>query len=362
MLRRPVLATTCLLLTGCGAAQVPAAGLASEVATVAVGDRPRSLVAADFDGDGSLDLATANADSQTLSILLRSDGDALAFDRSDVPAGTEPADLSVADFNGDGHADIAVANHETSGVTVLLNNGRGGFAPMPGSPFDAGAAPHLHSVTAADFDGDGHVDIACDSSDTDAIAMLWGRPGGGFEAASVPAGDFPYYQLDLARPAAQPRPTLVVPSSGGRTVRSHVFDANRRPTLTTIATGVGAMVVAGGDFNGDARPDVAAAHDDSVTFWLGGEDDFSRADRVEVAGVFELAAGDLDGDGTDELAVSQWDETTIRIVDADGNERGRVEFCHRPASMWLGDLTGDGLAELAVGCWEEPVVRIYQLR
>ncbi len=60
------------------------------------------------------------------------------LERRDVPsfaapqayaAASNPADIVSADFNGDGHLDVAVANQTTPGfVNVALNNGGGAFS------------------------------------------------------------------------------------------------------------------------------------------------------------------------------------------------------------------------------------------
>src|SRR5439155_566200 len=81
----------------------------------------------------------------------------LAFD-----AGSGPVSVAVGDFNGDGHLDLAVANVGTDpsftdgSVSVLLGNGDGSF--QTARNFPAGRNPS--SVAVADFDGDGHADLA----------------------------------------------------------------------------------------------------------------------------------------------------------------------------------------------------------
>src|SRR2546421_485393 len=78
-------------------------------ATVATGQGPRALVAGDFTGDGQLDLATANADSNDVSVLV-GNGDGTFVPQASLPAGAGPAAIVVADFNSDGRTDLAVAN------------------------------------------------------------------------------------------------------------------------------------------------------------------------------------------------------------------------------------------------------------
>ena len=92
-----------------------------------VGGFPRFVVAGDFDGDAAIDLATANALDGTVSILLnKSDG---TFQRphnyvSGIPA---PSSLIADDFNGDGRLDLEFWDYLGRKMAVLLGNGDGTF-------------------------------------------------------------------------------------------------------------------------------------------------------------------------------------------------------------------------------------------
>jgi hypothetical protein len=77
------------------------------------------LAAGDFNGDGIIDLVTANHRGNDLSILLGK-GDGTFGTPQRFRAGLFPAGVAVADFNRDGRADIAVANHQSNDLSVLL--------------------------------------------------------------------------------------------------------------------------------------------------------------------------------------------------------------------------------------------------
>src|SRR5205085_2759588 len=70
-------------------------------------------------------------------------------------ADTNPYAVVTADFNGDGRLDLAVANAGSNSVSVLLGNGAGSF--QPAQNYAAGAGPL--SVAVGDFDGDGKLDL-----------------------------------------------------------------------------------------------------------------------------------------------------------------------------------------------------------
>src|SRR5262249_56311964 len=92
----------------------------------------------------------------------------------EYPAGLNPLDIAVGDFDRDGHLDCAIANHETTGVSILVGDGRGAFSPAIGSPVFSGSRPHVHSVAAADLNGDGNLDLVMESADTDAVQVVYG--------------------------------------------------------------------------------------------------------------------------------------------------------------------------------------------
>lgn len=99
---------------------------AARTKRVAVGVRPLDLLAADFNGDGALDLATANAASNNVSLLLGNGmGNFIVAPAASV--GLEPGSLAAADFNSDGKTDLAVANRNTAVLSVLLGDGQGRF-------------------------------------------------------------------------------------------------------------------------------------------------------------------------------------------------------------------------------------------
>jgi hypothetical protein len=73
----------------------------------------------------------------------------------DYPAGGGPEWVAVGDLDGDGDLDLTTANFGTDAVSVLLGNGDGTFAPQVTYP--AGDGPV--SVAVGDLDGDGDLDL-----------------------------------------------------------------------------------------------------------------------------------------------------------------------------------------------------------
>ena len=80
------------------------AGVFTMGQSIAVGDRPRGLAIADIEPDGDMDLAVANRDSNTASVLTNDGGG--SFTAITIAIGNEPRAAAFADIDGDGDQDI----------------------------------------------------------------------------------------------------------------------------------------------------------------------------------------------------------------------------------------------------------------
>ena len=118
----------------------------------ATGTKPRAVIAADLNKDGKLDLIVANSTANTVGVLLGK-GDGTFGPRVDYPAGNNPHGLAVADFNHDGRLDVAVANNGPVGaINVMFGKGDGTLeAPIT---YSAGAG--TFGLAAGDLNGDGY--------------------------------------------------------------------------------------------------------------------------------------------------------------------------------------------------------------
>ncbi len=134
--------------------------------TFAVGANPDSVAAGDFNGDGKLDIAVASdATAGTVSVLLNKTaaGAGVPSFASQITfaVGVNPVSVTAADFNGDGTTDLAVTNPFDGTVSVLSDATAGGPAGLffaGRRTFTAGASPV--SVATDDFNGDGRPDLA----------------------------------------------------------------------------------------------------------------------------------------------------------------------------------------------------------
>ncbi len=152
-------------------------GTFSAVTSFAIGPCDLSflvgIVAGDFNGDSKLDLATANG--HTVSILL-GNGDGTFGAHADFITGTAAERIAVGDFNGDGKLDLVTANPQGNNISILLGQGGGVFATHV--DFPTGIKPTM--VVVGDFNGDGKEDIAVPALQSDAVSILLGNGDGTF--------------------------------------------------------------------------------------------------------------------------------------------------------------------------------------
>ena len=121
---------------------------------------------ADFNSDGNPDLAVANFLDNNLSILL-GNGDGTFETRVNYPTGTNPNSLAGGDLNGDGKLDLVTANN-ASNASVLLGNGDGTFQ----THVDYGTGSGPDQVAIGDFNGDGRLDLAIANGTSNTISIL----------------------------------------------------------------------------------------------------------------------------------------------------------------------------------------------
>jgi type II secretory pathway component GspD/PulD (secretin) len=155
---------------------------------------PVAMAINDFNSDGKQDLAVVNQTTNNAAILFgKGDGTFAEATGSPIAVGNLPVAIASGDLAGNARADLAVVNQTDATVTILLNNGDGTFSPGPNSPLATASTPT--GVAIADFNQDGHVDIAVTSKDANTFRVFLGISKGlftlAFEPPAGPNGTFP---------------------------------------------------------------------------------------------------------------------------------------------------------------------------
>ncbi len=292
---------------------------------------PIATVAADFNGDGILDLAveTEYAPTPGYSIAVyfgKGDGTFTAGPTSVVPG--EVVDYMVAaDLTGDGKQDLVMSNFGGNTVTVLLGKGDGTFAVAPGFPLNAGNG--TGAAAFGDFNHDGKLDLAIPITDDMEIVILLGNGDGTF----APAAGSP------------------------------------------IQTGLGVSSVVVGDFNGDGKLDLAASNLDFggtgqvVTVLLGnGDGTFTQAASPVAPYSFSLVTADFNGDGKLDLAVMDYEGNgaTILLGNGDGTFAAGTACCGAQITgshvigINVGDFNADGKLDLVFSIFNQNANSAYE--
>ena len=351
----------------------------------ALGDGyPLSMVAADFNDDGRLDLALGTgADLEEL--LGNGDG---SFQPSEVcSAGNQTLEVIAGDFNNDGRFDLAAAS--PSGISVLLGNGAGEFQTQQANATGSNAT----ATVTGDFNGDGRLDLATANSGSNTVSVLLGDGDGTFQpqqtfaAGNSPvalvAGDFNGDgRLDLAVIDSAIRDAV----TGYQTVPGYLsillgngdgtFQAPTR--ITEEGLEVPESLVAE-DFNGDGRLDLALA--DAGDYFYGGtnpggvfvllgngDGTFQSAKRYaggdnSNGGTALLVAGDFNGDGRPDLATTAISgvgavPNTVRVLHGNGDGTFSIApsivLAGAVGTLTAGDFNGDAIADLAVASFGYP--------
>jgi len=138
---------------------------------------PFSLIAEDFNRDGSLDLATANLGSNTISILLGSPFGFSLVNNFGVGS-SSPRAIATGDFNRDGSPDIVVVNSGSNNLSILRNDGNANFTTLNNIQLSGAIKPV--AVSVADLDLDGNLDIALANATTNNISLFFGNGNNSF--------------------------------------------------------------------------------------------------------------------------------------------------------------------------------------
>jgi hypothetical protein len=244
-----------------------------------------------------------------------------------------PSAMATGDFNGDGNVDVAFVSQNTNTVSILL--GTFGGTLSFGAAYPTGNRPS--GIVAADFNGDGELDLAVTNSTDNTITILLGNGDGTF-----------------------------------------------RPGTTINETGTYPTQIIAADLNGDGRMDLAALNvcgpvliscfpsagpsgPGAVLVLLGnGDGTFSVSASSPATGVSPsaLAAADLNSDGAIDLVVTNQLDNNMTVLMGNGDgtftpTQSSVVTGIGSSAMAIADFNGDGKLDVAVANSSNNKVSIF---
>lgn len=338
-------------------------GTFSSAVSYNTGSDPIAIVAADFNGDGKLDLAVANAINPTqagpgtVSVFINAGKGKFKLGKQ-YNAGSGIVQMSVIGTN---KPSLAVTNFTAmngiNAVAVLRNNGNGTFA-KPVS-YQTGLAPF--SVASADFNGDGITDLAVTNSASNSVSVFLGNTDGTFQPKVDYPVDFGPNRVAAADLRGNGKSDLVVsagtstPGGGSLSVLLGNGDGTFQPDVV-YGTGNNPLGIIPGDFNHDGKSDVAFMNGNfpQISFILGNGDGtlYVPAHYSAASVPVATALGDFNGDGINDMAVldAKTGDVSILFGKADGTfvRHQTLHVGKNPSAVVAGDFNGDGRPDLAI--------------
>ncbi|WP_324673663.1 FG-GAP-like repeat-containing protein [Hymenobacter sp. GOD-10R] len=329
---------------------------------------PYNLATGDVDGDGDLDILTANFGG-SVSVLLNNGSGSYASNQS-VPVASATLAIVLANLDGDGDLDFATANGlgSTGTVSIRLNNGSGTFSGTTTITTGYRSNGAGNGLVAGDVDGDGDLDLLTsylpNSTNTNngLVGVLLNNGSASFTVTQqVTTPPLPY-EIALGDIDNDGDLDLLAASSSTVSVRLN----NGKGTFATSGEQVsGGGTVLPGDLNADGYLDfVTFENGNNLGVRLGnGTGAFNVVQSItQLGGITDPALGDVDGDGD------------LDVVDVSRNANGADVYFNNgtaifspsqflpvgqsPYSVALGDVDNDGTLDLLAANYTSQTVSV----
>ncbi len=281
----------------------------------ATGTDPWSMDIGDLTGNGKIDIVTCNNTANTVSVLMgNGDGTFQSAVNYSTGTGTAPECVRLGDVNGDGRLDIITANAGNNDISVLLNNGNGTF----GAPTTFDTDTHPTSIAVGDMNGDGKLDIVTANYATNDVSVLMGNGDGTFQSTvNYACGNEPETVV-VADLNGDGKPDIATVNYVGTASVLLNKGTGTFATHVDYTTGAGPYDLGVADLNHDGVPDlVTTNHNANTVSILYGNGNGTFQSKVDLAtgpGPFWVALGDFNGSGYGDLAVTNETNGTVSVL------------------------------------------------
>ena len=273
---------------------------------------------------------------------------------SPVP-GSLPYSVTSADINGDGKLDVVTPSSYYSTISVYMNNGDGTLATKV--DYSTGSNTSPRSISVADYNGDGSPDMSVANFNSNNISVFLNNGNGTFAAKVDYTGGSNPISVDSSDFNSDGKIDIVVANLNSNTVS--VFMNNGNGTFATkvdYSTGNEPNSIKSADYNGDGKADLAftSSYFNYVSVRLNnGDGTFAnRVNYTTGTNPYSVTSADYNGDSKLDLIVANKDSNTISVLRNNGNGTfaAKVDYTTgtNPYSVTSADYNGDSKLDIAV--------------
>lgn len=372
------------IVTFPGAGTLDGTNFAARV-SFATGVDPADVATGDLDGNGVTDIVTPNNGSTTTASFFRNTstfGSISYTAKSDLTVGSSPISTTMADIDGDGKLDVLTANYTANTITLMRNTGTSGTISFAANVnITSGQGPY--DLTTADIDGDGKPEVLVVNYVANTFSIFRNTSTvGSFSFAarqdvSLTGGPVSICAGDLNEDG---KPDVAIVYFFGATNKLTVLKNTSTPGTVSFDsqvefnTGFEPRSVLVTDLDDDGKADVAITNgaDGSMSIFRNTTSSgaISFATRLDVTtgnAPFSVTAGDLDGDGKPDLAVANFGSNSVSVFKNNStsgtiNLGGRIDFTtsNQPRSVVISDQDNDGKPDLVLAAFASDAFNVLR--
>ncbi|CAF4827986.1 unnamed protein product [Rotaria sp. Silwood1] len=326
---------------------------------------PYYVVIGDFNNDFRWDIAVACLKKNNIAVFLGNGNGTFANEQlNDLPTLSRPQSLAIGDFNNDNQLDIAAANSQDQSISILLGNGSGIFAKyISQNTIDSSPV----SIAVGDFNNDSRQDIVVAIQEADSIGIFIGYGNGSFEeqiSYKMPDKSSPVWVVvgDFNNDNVQ---DIAIANFNGHSIGIHLGYGNgafKNLTLYSTGDNSGPCSIAIGDFNKDEWMDIAVANRNTqnVGIFLGyGNGTFSLQTTYTTGSgsmLMSIVVSDINNDTVLDIAISDFGSGKGNIAVLYGLGDGRFLLPQiystgvdtEPSSIAICDFDNDGRLDFVI--------------